>query len=75
MNDANQTNADERRDQIYLGFGMAGGIGIGLGIGAIIGKISGNMEMWLGLGIPVGCVFGLVLSGGISELVEKRSRK
>jgi hypothetical protein len=74
MNDQ-QANASERRDQIYLGIGMALGIGVGLGLGALIGKWAGNIEMWLGLGIPVGCVIGLIFSGGISELAEKRFRK
>jgi len=75
MNDSQENNGAQRRNQISLGIGLFLGLGLGMGIGAAIGSWTDNLEMWLGLSIPVGTMFGLVLGGGISELLERRSHK
>ena len=65
----------DSRSYIYLGVGLLLGIGIGIGLGALLGSWTGKKDMFIGLGIPFGFVLGLVIGGGISELVERRLRK
>lgn len=62
----------EHRPTLLAGIGLALGTSLGCTVGVVVGAASGELGLWIALGVPFGGAIGLTAGIGLATLLAER---